>query len=413
MILESVLLIFVGIGIGVFAGLTPGIHVNTTIPLIMSLSFLLPSPYYLAVLVVSVAVTEMFIDYIPSIFLGAPEADTSLSVLPGHRLLLEGRGYEAIKLTILGGIGTLLVSLVLIALLAGSFQWLYEVTRPFVQYLIMGVMIFMVVTEKKLKKMLYSILILSLTGIFGLLVLNSSLVPAQEVLFPSFTGLFGLSMLLVSIFERSSIPEQKEDSRMLISKKEVAKSLVLASIAGIVVGFLPAVGISEAGTMVQYVGGSGESRSFLITISGINVANDVFSLVSVFLVGNARSGTSVAIQGILGELMFFDVLYLVGVIMLTAGISAVLTSYLGKIIPKYLEKVNYKILIISVIIFITGLVLFLTNPLGLLILFTSTSLGLLCNFLEIRRSHCMGILLIPSLLFFTNLNGVVLSILGI
>jgi len=413
MILESILLVFVGIGIGVFAGLTPGIHVNTTIPIILSLSFLLPSPYYLAVLVVSVAVTEMFIDYIPSIFLGAPEADTSLSVLPGHRLLLEGRGYEAIKLTVLGGVGTLLVSLIFIALLAGSFQWLYEVTRPFVQYLIMGVMLFMIVTEKKLKKMLSSILILSITGIFGVLVLNSSLVPAQEVLFPSLTGLFGLSTLIVSIFERSSIPKQKEDSRMLISKKEIIKSLILASIAGIVVGFLPAVGISEAGVMVQYLGGSGESRSFLVTVSGINVANDVFSLVSLFLVGNPRSGASVAIQGILGELIFFDVLYLVGVIMVTAGIAAFLTSCLGKIIPKYLEKVNYKILIISVIIFITGLVLFLTNPLGLLILFTSTSLGLLCSFLEIRRSHCMGILLIPSLLFFTGLNGVVLSILGI
>jgi len=413
MILESLLLVFVGMGIGIFAGLTPGIHVNTTIPIIMSLSFLLPSPYYLAVLIVSVAVTEMFIDYIPSIFLGAPEADTSLSVLPGHRLLLEGRGYEAIKLTVLGGVGTLLVSLVFIALLANSFQWLYEVTRPIVQYLIMGVMLFMIVTEKKLKKMLSSILILSMTGIFGVLVLNSSLVPAQEVLFPSFTGLFGLSMLLVSIFERSSIPKQKEDSRMLISKKEIAKSLILASIAGIVVGFLPAVGISEAGTMVQYLGGSGESRSFLITISGINVANDAFSLVSVFLVGNARSGTSVAIQGILGELMLFDVLFLVGVIMLTAGIAAILTSYLGRIIPKYLERANYKLLTVSVIIFITCLVLVLTGPFGLLIVFTSTCLGLLCNFLEIRRSHCMGILLIPSLLFFTGLNSLVLGMLGI
>jgi len=39
MILESVLLVFIGVAIGVFAGLIPGIHVNTTIPLIMSLSF--------------------------------------------------------------------------------------------------------------------------------------------------------------------------------------------------------------------------------------------------------------------------------------------------------------------------------------------------------------------------------------
>jgi len=200
---------------------------------------------------------------------------------------------------------------------------------------------------------------------------------------------------------------------MLISKKEIVKSLILASIAGIVVGFLPAVGISEAGTMVQYLGGSGESRSFLITISGINVANDVFSFVSLFLVGNPRSGASVAIQGILGELMFFDVVFLIGVVMLTAGVASFLTSYLGKIIPKYLEKINYKVLTISVIIFITCLVLFLTGPFGLLIVFTSTSLGLLCSFLEIRRSHCMGILLIPSLLFFTGLNGVVFSVLGI
>jgi len=413
MILESILLVFLGIAIGVFAGLTPGIHVNTTIPIIMSLSFLLPSPYYLAVLIVSVAVTEMFIDYIPSIFLGAPEADTSLSVLPGHRLLLEGRGYEAIKLTILGGVGTLLVSLIFIAILANHFQLIYEVTRPFVQYLIMGVMLFMILTEKKPKKMLFSILILLLTGVFGVLVLNSSLVPAQEVLFPSLTGMFGLSTLIVSISERSSIPKQGDDSRMLISKKEIMKSLFLASIAGIAVGFLPAVGISEAGTMVQYLGGGGEARSFLITISGINVANDAFSLVSVFLLGNPRSGTSVAIQGILGELLLFDVVYLIGVIMLTAGIAAILTKYLGQIIPKYLEKANYKILTISVIIFITFLVLMLTNPFGLLILFTSTSLGLLCGFLEIRRSHCMGILLIPSLLFFTGLNGVALSILGI
>jgi len=90
MIWWAILLVFLGVAIGILAGRTPGIHVNTTIPLLLSLSFFFPSPYYLAVLIVSVAVTEIFIDYIPSIFLGAHDADTALSVLPGHRLLLEG-----------------------------------------------------------------------------------------------------------------------------------------------------------------------------------------------------------------------------------------------------------------------------------------------------------------------------------
>jgi putative membrane protein len=165
--------------------------------------------------------------------------------------------------------------------------------------------------------------------------------------------------------------------------------------------------------MIQYIAGTGESRSFLIITSGINVANDVFSLISLFLMGNPRSGASVAIQGILGELMFFDVVFMIGVMMVTTGIAAVLTQCFGKIIPKYLQKIDYKKLTLTVIIFIICLVFVLTGPFGLLYVFTSTSIGLLCSFLEIRRSHCMGILLIPSLLFFTGWNHIFLSFLGI
>jgi len=40
--------------------------------------------------------------YHPSIFLGAPEADTALAVLPGHALLMEGRGEEAVRLSAIG-----------------------------------------------------------------------------------------------------------------------------------------------------------------------------------------------------------------------------------------------------------------------------------------------------------------------
>ena len=165
--------------------------------------------------------------------------------------------------------------------------------------------------------------------------------------------------------------------------------------------------------MVQYIGGMGESRSFLVTLSGINVSNEAFSLISLFLVNNPRSGASVAIQRILTELTFYDVLLLVGVICFVSGIAAFLTMFLGKRIPKFLAKLNYKYLSLSVIAFVLIMIFLLTGVYGLLIAFTSSSIGLLCAFLDIRRSHCMGCLLIPSILFFSGLNGVVLSILGI
>lgn len=412
-ILDLIIFSLFGIVVGIGMGLLPGMHINNVIPLILSFSIFFTSPYQLVVFIISVAITDIFIGYIPSIFLGAPEENTSLSVLPGHRLLLEGRGYEAIKLTIIGGIGSLLISLVIIAFFANTFSYLYEISRPYVHYLIIGVVIFMLVSEKKLKKILTSMLMIFLSGVFGVIVLGSTIVKPQNVLFPVLSGMFGLSTIIISMNERSKVPEQKGDSDLKITKWQLMKSCLLGSVAGIIVGFLPAIGVSQAATMVQYIGGMGESRNFLVTLSGINLSNEAFSLISLFLVNNPRSGASVAIQRILTQLTFYDVLLLVGVICFVSGISAFLTMFLGKRIPKSLAKLNYKYLSLSVIAFVLIMIFILTGFYGLLIAFTSTSIGLLCGFLGVRRSHCMGVLLIPSILFFSSLNGIVLSILGI
>lgn len=413
MLFETFLFVLLGIAIGTFAGLCPGIHINTTIPLLLSLAIFINDPINVAVLIISVSVTEMFIDQIPAIFIGAPDADTALCVLPGHRLLFEGRGYEAIKLTVVGGLSALLLSLIFIAVAANAFSLLYELSRPYIHFVIIAVVAFMILSEKKLKKIAYSAAIISLSGLLGILTLNSAIVRQQNVLFPVLTGLFGLSSMIISFSESMEIPTQGESNELKISKKDMLKAVVLASFAGIMVGFLPAVGISEAAVMTQYMSGSATSRGFLMTTAGINVANDAFSLVSLYLVGNPRSGASVAIQQVVGEPTLFETVFLVGVIVFTAGIAAVLTLFLGKKIPKFLSRINYRMLTSGVMAFIVGLVFVITGPYGLLILFVSTSIGLLCAFLKIRRSHCMGVLLLPTVLFFVGLNPIIISILNI
>lgn len=309
--------------------------------------------------------------------------------------------------------GCLIVSLILITVFAGSFQYLYEVSRPYIHYLIILVIAFMVLSEKDVKKMLSALSILLLSGFLGVLVLNSSIVNQQESLFPTLTGLFGLSTVIVSVSQRTKIPEQTEDPKLKISRTDLFRSVILGSLAGLFAGFLPAIGISQAATIVQYLGGMRGARSFLVSVSGVNVANDVFSLISLYLVHNPRSGASVAIQRLLTELTFFDVMYLMGVILFTSGIGAIITLYLGKKIPKYLEKVNYRKLSLSVIAFLSFMVFLITGPFGLLIAFTSTSIGLSSAHLGIRRSHCMGVLLLPTLFFFAGLNTTILGILGI
>src|SRR3989338_2016483 len=93
------LLIVLGAGIlaGAIAGLLPRVHVKIF------------SGLELAIFIIAMSVAQSFLDPLPAIFLGAPEADTGLGVLPGHRYLLRGFGLMAVKLTLLRSLFLLLL----------------------------------------------------------------------------------------------------------------------------------------------------------------------------------------------------------------------------------------------------------------------------------------------------------------
>ena len=104
MIIEITIAVLVGVIGGIFSGLTPGIHTNLLVTLLFSISpFLLAftSPLIISALIVSMAITHTFLNVLPAVYLGAPDSEGKiLSVLPGHRMLLQGKGYEAVTLTV-------------------------------------------------------------------------------------------------------------------------------------------------------------------------------------------------------------------------------------------------------------------------------------------------------------------------
>jgi putative membrane protein len=409
---ELILFIFSGTILGTILGLIPGMHINNVLPILLTFSFF-TNPLNFSVFIVSTAVSQLFISYVPSIFIGAPEEDTALSVLPGHKLLLEGRGYEAVFITVLGGIVSVSISLFLILIFSSFFPYLYKISRPYVHYLLIYVIFAMIVLEKDLKTSVLSLLIVLLSGLFGTIVLNSTMISNKLVLFPVLSGLFGLSTLLVSVSQNSKIPKQKENNKVNLSIKNLLKCTFLGSFAGIIVGFLPAIGVSQAAIIMQYIGNMQNPETFLLTLSSINISNEVFSLISLFLVGNPRSGASVAIERILQNINLSDVLILIGSICMTASLSSIFTISISRRITKFLERINYRLLSLLVIIFITSMIFYLTGLNGLLVAFTATSIGFLCNQLGIKRSHCMGVLLVPSIFFFAGLNPLIISILKI
>ena len=75
-ILILLIALFIGCAVGIVTGLIPGIHVNTIAILVLAvLPFLSKyfSPLALAILFISMCIVHSFLDFIPSVFMGAPD----------------------------------------------------------------------------------------------------------------------------------------------------------------------------------------------------------------------------------------------------------------------------------------------------------------------------------------------------
>jgi len=161
--------ILLGTLTGILSGLVPGIHTNMVAAILVVLHG--PMALMLATLLgdrslpevesamicylVAVAMAHIFVSYIPATFLGAPDEGTVLSVLPAHRLLLQGRGMVSIKLSAQGGLAAVLLCVVAVPILRftmGPPLDIYDRTKPFIPFLLMLVVLLMVMTEGQKEK---------------------------------------------------------------------------------------------------------------------------------------------------------------------------------------------------------------------------------------------------------------------
>ncbi len=166
LVLAVILFAFLGSILGIVTGLTPGLHVNTVAVILVGaqgvlLAFTtlllgwadigqLEAGVLLASTVVGLISTHIFVDFIPSTFLAAPDPDTALSSLPAHRMVLRGEGFDALRLAAYGCFGAFLVALVLVIplrLVMGPPVDAYEKLRPVVPLILLCVTALMIATE--------------------------------------------------------------------------------------------------------------------------------------------------------------------------------------------------------------------------------------------------------------------------
>ena len=393
MLIELFLFLLAGMICGVFFGLVPGIHPNTIIlfvPFFLSLNF---TPLYLMVFIVALGITNSVVDTIPSILLGAPDAGNELSVLPGHKMLMQGHGYEAIKLTAVGSFYSIVFVFALLPLFVVLFPPLFSVAKPYIYLLLLGIVGIMILSESGKKKVI-ALVLFSMSASIGLI---ADKIPLNNVLllFPIFVGLFGVSQLLLGIKNKIKVPKQKT-FELNISRKTITKSSFLGTLAGSASGFLPGVGTSEIASLATV---DKNDKSFLMTLGAITTANTVLSILALWLIERSRSGLAVAIDQLF-NIGFNEVIVILLVTLAVGGISVVLTLTLAKKAVKIIDKLDYNYVNIFVCVLLFGLTIVFTGFYGILLLITCTALGIFTNLVGVKRSVLMGVLILPTIIFY-------------
>ncbi len=402
MFVEIIIALLLGCLFGIITGLIPGIHVNLVSILLIALSSVLLSyttPLVLAVFIISLALTHTFLDSIPSIFLGAPDPDMVLSVLPGHRMLLEGKGFEAVRLTVMGSFLCLLVTLVIIPFFIPFLPLVYSFIQPYMGYLLLLVVIGMILLERGVKKKFIGFYIFVQAGVLGLLVLNMP--NLSQPLFPMLSGLFGISTLLLSLGDSVSIPKQEITSTVTVGKVKTFKAIIAGVFSGSLTGLFPGLGAAQASIIgMLLVGRSIGMHAFLILVGGINTVNFAFSLATFYSLQKARNGAIVAVMELVESITYTELLIFIFCALIAGCIAAFLALSIGKGFSKVIGKVHYKGLVMGIIAFVSVLVFVLTGWMGFLVLIVSTFIGMMPALLNVKRSHNMGCLLLPVILFF-------------
>lgn len=402
MIVEIVVVFFIGVLAGVFTGLFPGIHINLVAAGLLALvsgALIFPvEPIVLVVFVVAMAVTHTFIDFIPSIFLGAPEEDSFLAVLPGHQMLTEGKGFEAIVMTLYGSLVALPVVLIFVFLFLFFLSDVYEFFKVFLPYVLILVSLYLVFTEEE---WILSGVVFLFSGFLGMFVFN---LPVREPLLPLLTGLFGVSSLLVSMQARVQIPEQKiSDIRKIrLGRKDFWRTAFAGALAAPVCSFLPGIGSGHATIIGSELSGNlrNNHRSFLFLNGMINTVVMALSFVTIYAIGRTRTGAAVAVESLLGDISFWNLILVIGVVF-AAGIFAFVVGVgLARFFSTRVHNVDYRAISMAVLALLFAVNVFLTNIYGIIVLVTASALGVFCIQSRVRRIQLMGALLVPTILFY-------------
>jgi putative membrane protein len=211
------------------------------------------------------------------------------------------------------------------------------------------------------------------------------------MLAPLFAGLFGAPVLIDAI-DGEGVPPQTEPT-VAESKRGVVGLSGLGTLAGAVVGYVPAVSSAVAATLALFaVPGRYGARGFIVTTSGVNTANAIFALFALIALGSPRTGVLVALETASVPLSLG---HLLAAVAIGASAGVVCVVAIGDRYLAVVGRLDPARLSVGLLCGLGVLSFLFAGGIGVGAYLAATVVGLVPARFRARRANLMGVLIGP------------------
>lgn len=381
------LAILLGFFTGSLSGLLAGMHSNTIASLAAASSL---DPSFLSFFIMAVFSSHMAFSFFPAVFIGAPDENTVQSVLPGHRLMLEGKGLCALLNVCASLCVAALLSLLFFPLALYLMPPIYSLISPHMLPLLLLASSLLLISEGSFGRIAKAALVFLLCGCVGALTMQIGM---REPLFSIFSGLFAVSGLLYGASSQEKIPPQQQPKLRSFCMKYVFLGVFL----GMLSDLFPGIGApAQIAVVASFFVKMEDAMHYLSLISSIAASHAAFALCAALSFGKAREGSLAIIQQTAGISMQ-NAPALLGTFALCLGLSCIAIIFL----LRFAQKMDFNLLgslSIPIALYLFCVSFIINGPLGVFVLSLCALLGTLPVLLGVRRTHVMGCIIVPSIL---------------
>lgn len=411
-----------GTACAALAACFPGLHIYNVLGVLLWFVYNRPdagplSPFVLIPGVFAMITAWSITNSIPSILLAAPDESALHTVLPGQKMLREGKGRQAVCLTALGsvcGVGVLLLSA---PTLPHILPLVYTVTRPHLHWILWAIILFMLLSEwpkalppglRPFQRLRFAwkagsvgILVFLLSGLFGFILLFRSPLPVGNAflnLMPAFVGLFTMPQLLLHCLCANPLPPQEQGPAFPhIPPRALTHGTLAGVLGGAFAAFFPVLTGGIGGMLAGHATALRSNKGFLISQGASKTIYYIGGILLLVMPGMhlTRGGGAWLMQGVQPQPGPYDYHLALGAIALAAALSTLCLDLLARQVLRLAKRIGYQRLSLLSAVLVMSVIACFGGIAGLAVLTVGCGIGLLPILYGSRRMNALGIILLP------------------